>query len=128
MTPSEFSNSVTSEAMAIIERAVAHMNEHPETRPKSPPQTMDDFKAAIRRFAQSIALCPNRESAIEAVKDDPESVLCTNIVLGELPIEDGVLAIKAAWLKMEHEPSILPMHATSAYLMEIADNIEADGP
>jgi hypothetical protein len=70
-------------------------------------------------------LCSHVDEAIALLRRDQARALnvawLTNLAISE---DDSLLAMKRAYADMRHEPTVLPLHAFCAYLIELCNGLE----
>jgi len=101
------------------------LDQYPPTKELQPPKDWNALRESVRSVAEDLILCSDVDEAIVQLKRDQARALnvawLTNLAISE---DDSLLAMRRAYEDTRHVPTILPLHAFCAYLIELCDGLE----
>jgi hypothetical protein len=122
MTFKDFADQIIAVGDAIHDQ----LDEHPLTKElRHPPKDWRALRESVRSVAEDLILCADVDEAIAQLRQDQSRALnviwLTNLAISE---DDSLLAMKRAYEDTRHVPTILPLHAFCAYLIELCEGLE----
>ena len=101
------------------------LDQYPPTKELQPPKDWNALRESVRSVAEDLILCSDVNSAMSLLRRDQARALgvvwLTNLAISE---DDSLLAMRRAYEDTRHVPTILPLHAFCAYLIELCDGLE----
>ena len=116
------------QVLAVCVELLNKIGEFPPDQ-NTPPPPKDDatLLKTVRGVAEDLILCSTLDEAISLLQQDQVKAVSVAVLIGSMvKPKDSALAIKLAHASTLHEPSILPLHAFCAYLIEICNRSEPE--